>query len=68
MTPRLTLEQAVIVSAYTGFLICDFGEMHKAVEEKLGRPVWTHEFPGLRQEIREAFKADFVALAPRLPA
>lgn len=26
------------------FLFMPFGEFHKAVEETLGRPVWTHEF------------------------
>lgn len=30
-------------------LCIPFGEFHKAVEEALGRPVWTHEF-GLNRE------------------
>ena len=61
---KLTSEQAVVVSAFTGYHIGDFAETHKAVEEKLGRPVWTPEFPSLRDEIREAFRDDFIAMNP----
>jgi len=63
---RLTMEQAVIVSAYTGFLVCPFHEMHKAIEEKLGRPVWTHELGTgeTMEKVKEAFKDDFIALTP----
>jgi hypothetical protein len=66
--PRLTVEQAVIVTAYTGKLIAPFDAFHAAVEERLGRPVWTHEFgsEAVAAEIAEAFKADFIALAPGL--
>lgn len=64
MTPKLTRMQGIIVSAYTGILICDFGDMHEEVEKRLGRPVWTHQFPSLRDEIAAAFKDDFVALLP----
>jgi len=59
---KLTKEQAIVVSAYTGFLCCDFSDMHKAVEEKLGRPVFTHEFAHNGEQVREAFKGDFIAL------
>ena len=60
----LTPEQAVVVSAFTGYHIGDFGLMHEAVEKKLGRPVFTHEFPTIREEIREAFRDDFIAMNP----
>ena len=63
-TKPLTIEQAVIVSAYTGYLICDFALMHKAIEERLG-PVFTHQLPDLQPQISEAFKADFIALQPK---
>lgn len=38
---------------FTQELCMDFGDFHAAVEESLGRPVWTHEFgfaDGLRNE------------------
>lgn len=61
---KLTVEQAVIVSAYTGILICEFHLVHEAIEKKFGRPVFVHEMPELEEEIRELFKDDFLALAP----
>lgn len=59
---RLTKEQAIIVSAYTGFLCCNFSDMHKAVEEKLNRPVFNIEFASNEDEVREAFKEDFLSI------
>jgi len=58
-------QERIIVSAYTGYLLCDFGKVHEYVEMKLGRPIWTHEFAEerLHEEIREKCREDFVALA-----
>ena len=39
----MTKQERIIVSAYTGFLMCDYDDLHKYIEEKVGRPVWTHE-------------------------
>lgn len=63
----LTMEQAVVVSAYTGFLVCPFDQMHAEIEKRLGRPVWTHEMGSekfMDEQVRPAFKADFVAMSP----
>jgi len=54
--------EAAIVSAYTGYLIGDFSLMHEYCEKILGRPIWTHQFPELRDEIREKSKDDFVGM------
>jgi len=63
--PRLTKEQAVIISGFTGYLCCDFGDMHAEIEKRLGHPVWTHEIPTIMDsEIHPAFKDDFIALCP----
>ncbi len=58
--------EAAIVSAYTGYLLGDFSEMHKYIEEVMGRPVYTHEMamPGFMENLRELCRADFVALSP----
>ena len=32
---KLTMKQAIVVSAYTGILICPFAKMHEAIEKKL---------------------------------
>jgi len=60
----MTSEEAAIVSAYTGILIGDFNTLHKYIEKKLDRPVWTHEMASLdvAEEIKKAAKADFVAI------
>lgn len=60
----MTKREAAIVSAYTGYLLGDFAEMHKYIEEVMGRPVWTHEMgmSAFAEELRTASKADFIAL------
>lgn len=61
---KLTKEQAVIISAYTGIICCPFSDFHAAVEKRLKRPVYTHEFAfkEIMDEIKNAFKKDFVAI------
>lgn len=58
----MTYKEAVVISAYTGFLMCDFNDMHKYIEEKLGRPIWTHELAldEINEEIRLKCKSDFI--------
>ena len=60
----MTKREAAIVSAYTGILIGKFSDMHEYVEEKLGRPIWTHQFAEekLFEEIKEAVKPDFISI------
>lgn len=57
----MTLHEKVVLSAYTGILMCDFSEVHKYIEKLLGRPVWTHELASeaLWSEIKEKAKPDF---------
>ena len=60
----MTKQEAIIVSAYTGFLMCDFNDMHEYIEKKLGRPIWTHEFALdlIQNEIHEKVKPDFLKI------
>lgn len=60
----MTYQEAIVVSAYTGYLMCDFGDMHEYIEKVMGRPVWTHEMADERimEKIREAAKPDFMAI------
>lgn len=60
----LTKREAAIISAYTGYLIGEFSEVHKYVEEKFGRPVFTHEmgFNDFQERIRDMAKSDFVLI------
>ena len=60
----MTKHEAIGVSAYTGFLRCDFSDMHEYIEKKLGRPILTHEFAdkGTWKEIREKIRPDFIKI------
>ena len=62
----MTLHERVIVSAYTGYLMCDFSHVHKYIEEKMGRPVWTHEMrasnKSFREELTKRVRPDFLKL------
>lgn len=66
MTPKLTKEQAIIISGYTGVLICNFADLHGDVERRLGRPVWTHEFGSeqFSEDLKTLYRPDFLELAP----
>lgn len=63
---KLTERQAIVLSAFTGKHLCPFHELHYAIEEKLGRVVYTHQFgsPEVWEEIREAFLDEATEMLP----
>lgn len=63
----MTKREKVVVSAFTGSLMCDFCDRHAYIEEKLGRPVFTHELADsqLIEEIKLAAKDDFLAICAK---
>lgn len=66
MIDKLTKDQAVIITAFTGVLCCDWRDFHAYAERALGRPVFSHEF-GTTQtmaELREMVRLDFLAMLP----
>ena len=62
--PRLTREQAAIIGAYTGVLAGPFGDVRGLAEQKLGHPIWTHEFanPELWEQLKVALTDDFLSI------
>ena len=56
----------IVRSAYLGKLFCPFEDVHKYIEEKLGRPVSVNELRGasdeLFAEIQEKCSDDYCAL------
>lgn len=61
----MTKRECAIVTAYTGIVMLtgnDLGIYYKYVEEKIGRPVYTHEMYEFADEIKEKSKADFIEL------
>lgn len=62
---KLTLQQAEIVTGYTGILAMPFDEFHAAAEKKLKGPIWTHQF-GSKQvwwDLKKAYRDEFAAIA-----
>lgn len=61
----MTKREGAIVGAYTGILCGDFKTLHAYIEEKMGRPVWTHELGDEKvfEQVKAAAKDDFLALA-----
>ena len=63
-TPRLTKEQAAVLSAFTGVMMGPFHEFHEYVEGIMGRPVYTHEFASdeMSKAIKSAAWDDFMEI------
>lgn len=63
----MTNQEKIIVSAYTGILMCDFGQMVDCISKKLGRSIFTHELATeeVCNEVKAAFKEDFLAICDR---
>ncbi len=61
---KLTKEQAVIISGFTGILCGEFSDFRADVEKRLGRGVQTFEF-GFKEfaaEVRRLYEADFIEM------
>lgn len=60
----MTKQEKLIVTAYTGVLMVDWGEFHKFAEELLGRPIYSHEFDEeeVTNKIVNAVRDDFMRL------
>ena len=62
--PKLTKEQAIILTGFTGITCCKFSDFQGDVEKRLGYPVWTHEFADkeFSEKLQELYKEDFLKL------
>lgn len=60
----MTKHERLVVTAYTEYLMCDYEDFCKYAEEKLGRPILTHEFGSLElwRELKEKVEQEFLAL------
>lgn len=61
---KLTKEQAIVITGFTGVLACNFGDFHEDVEKRFGRGVWTHEFADKKfaEEIKGKYRKDFLSM------
>lgn len=65
MIKKLTKEQAVILSGFTGVLHGTFNAFHADVEIRMGEPILTHEMadPEFKVKLKELYRPDFIELA-----
>lgn len=61
---RLTKEQGIILTGYTGFMCCSFPDFHEDVEKRMGQPLLMHEISILRDEIQDLYQDDFMGMMP----
>ena len=61
---KLTKEQAIIISGFTGITCYNFGLFHEDVERRLGHPVLRHQFgdSGFIGKVKELYRDDFIAM------
>jgi hypothetical protein len=62
---KLTEEQGIVLTGFTGFLCCEsFSLFHTDVEKRLNRVVFTHEFTSkeFAESLKELYRADFEKL------
>ncbi len=57
---RLTKEQGIILTGFTGKLCCDFTDFLKDLEKRLKRSILTHEL--LMIDTKEIYKEDFIKI------
>jgi hypothetical protein len=61
---KLTKEQAIVITGFTGITACRFGDFHGDVEKRLGHSVFTHEFGNKQfmEKIQELYREDFLSM------
>lgn len=61
---KKTYATEVVLSATTGILLCEFGDMHELIEHIIGHPVWTHELAD--RSMMDVIREDVCDQHPRL--
>lgn len=61
-------KEAAVIGAYTGILCGDFSDLHKYIEDLMGRPVFTHEMGNrsFQEELKKTSKPDFLDIVKNL--
>lgn len=61
----MTKQEAILISAYTGCLLTkEWDDVHKFIQETLGRPVYSHELGNskITDEIRKKLKPQIIEM------
>jgi hypothetical protein len=61
---KLTKQQALAITGYTGITALSFSDFHGDVEQRLGHPVWTHQFadPEFMDKVKSLYKQEFLEM------
>jgi hypothetical protein len=61
---KLTPEQSIVITGFTGITACRFGDFHGDVEKRFGFPVWTHQFADkeFMEKVKELYREDFLSM------
>lgn len=63
---KLTKEQAIVLTGFTGIMHGSFSDYHEDVEKRVGHGVFTHMFADQEfvKRTKELYKEDFLAMQP----
>ena len=60
--------EALVITAHTGILLCDFSDFQDFASEIIGRPIFTHEFAHeeISEELRKKTSKEFFEIIKNL--
>lgn len=60
--------EALVITAYTGILLCDFSDFQDFASEIIGRPIFTHEIAHgeIWEELRKKTSKEFFEIMKNL--
>lgn len=60
--------EALVITAYTGTLLCDFSDFQDFASEIIGRPIFTHEIAHeeISEELRKKTSKEFFEIMKNL--
>jgi hypothetical protein len=61
---KLTKEQAIVITGYTGFNAGYWDEFLKDLEKRIGYPVFTHQLAdeSFAKTVRDLYRLDFIRM------
>jgi hypothetical protein len=61
---KLTKDQAIVITGFTGITACQFSDFHGDVEKRLGHSVFTHQFANkeFMEKVQELYREDFLSM------
>lgn len=63
---KLTKEQAIVLTGFTGIMHGSFSDFHEDVERRIGHGVFTHMFADktFASKVKDMYSEDFLAMQP----